>query len=48
MTKFVKGGIPKNFITDKDILITSVNHSGETLEDIFDDVVCLFLWWCRW
>ena len=38
MTKFVKGGIPKNFITDKDILITSVNHSGETLEDIFDDV----------
>ena len=38
MTKFVKGGIPKNFITDKDILITSANHSGETLEDIFDGV----------
>lgn len=38
MTKLVKNGIPTPFITDNDIIITNLNHSGQTLDKVFDDV----------
>lgn len=38
MTKIVKNGVPTHFITDNDVLITNINHSGETLDEVVDNV----------